>query len=52
MALPTPAIRRKSVWSPHQTKRRKAMKFVRPLLLTMYLIGGASLAAAQELTPV
>ena len=28
------------------------MKFIRPLLLTIFLIGGASLAAAQELTPV
>jgi len=28
------------------------MKFVRPLLLTIFLIGGASLAVAQELTPV
>jgi hypothetical protein len=28
------------------------MKFVRPLLLTICLIGGASLAVAQELTPV
>src|ERR1700756_4391982 len=31
---------------------RKAMKFVSPLLLTIFLIGGASLAVAQELTPV
>ena len=28
------------------------MKFVRPLLLTIFLIGGASLAVAQELTSV
>ena len=28
------------------------MKFVQPLLLTIFLIGGTSLAAAQELTPV
>src|SRR5271167_2021039 len=28
------------------------MKFVRPLLLTTFLIGGASLAVAQELAPV
>jgi CubicO group peptidase (beta-lactamase class C family) len=31
---------------------RKAMKFVRPLLLAALLIGGASLAVAQELRPV
>jgi hypothetical protein len=37
---------------PRQTKWEKAMKFVRPLLLTIFLIGGTSLAAAQELTPV
>jgi CubicO group peptidase (beta-lactamase class C family) len=28
------------------------MKFARPLLLTIFLIGGTSLAAAQELAPV
>ena len=28
------------------------MKFVRPLLLTIFLIGGARLAIAQELKPV
>ena len=28
------------------------MRFVRPLLLTIFLTGGASLAAAQELMPV
>ena len=28
------------------------MKFVRPLLLTTFLIGGASLAVVQELKPV
>src|ERR1700758_5079219 len=31
---------------------RKAMKLVGPLLLAVFLIGGASLAVAQELRPV
>src|SRR5215469_178828 len=45
-------VRRLSVQSPHQSKRSKGMKFVRPRLLTIFLIGGASLAVAQEPTLV
>jgi CubicO group peptidase (beta-lactamase class C family) len=41
-----------AVQSSHQSKREENVKFVRLLLLTIFLIGGASLAVAQEFRPV
>jgi CubicO group peptidase (beta-lactamase class C family) len=52
MALAGPGIREYRFNRRANPNGRKAMKFVRPLILAIILISGASLAVAQELTPV